>query len=89
MGQFMILVIFSPLSIALIVLRFMAVRRSARNISAEDWLAVLALLFLMLCNIAAIIGNCYMLCYRQLPLVLLLTLCSCYYHQRTFIGRYG
>jgi cytochrome bd-type quinol oxidase subunit 2 len=63
MAQFVVLVLFTPLGIAVTALRFVATRRSARKPGAEDWLAVIAAVFCTLMNWAALMGKLGRLCY--------------------------
>ncbi|KAI0106405.1 hypothetical protein GGR51DRAFT_517598 [Nemania sp. FL0031] len=55
-SQFIVLIIFSPLGIAVTALRFIALRRAARKPGLEDWLAVAATLFFIFTNLAGLIA---------------------------------
>ena len=57
LSQFIVLIIFTPLGIAVTVLRFVATRRVARKIGHEDWLAAAATLFFILCNLGGLMGK--------------------------------
>jgi hypothetical protein len=56
-AQFFVLIIFSPLGIAVTWLRFVATRREGRKIGLEDWFAVLATIFFLLTNIGGLGGK--------------------------------
>ncbi|KAI1372085.1 hypothetical protein F4677DRAFT_449744 [Hypoxylon crocopeplum] len=56
LSQFIVLLIFTPLGIAVTVLRFVATYRGARKPSLEDWLAVAATIFFILTNLAALMA---------------------------------
>ncbi|KAF4627058.1 hypothetical protein G7Y89_g11097 [Cudoniella acicularis] len=56
LAQFIVLIIFTPIGIAVTVLRFVATYRGARKPSLEDWLAVMATLFFILTNLAGLMA---------------------------------
>ncbi|KAK9426029.1 putative integral membrane protein [Seiridium unicorne] len=56
-AQFLTLIIFTPLGIAVTLLRFVATHRSARKPSLEDWLALTATIFFVLNNLAALMAT--------------------------------
>jgi hypothetical protein len=55
-AQFIVLIIFTPLGIAVTVLRFVATRYGARKPGLEDWMAAIATLFFALTNFAGLMG---------------------------------
>lgn len=55
-AQFIVLVIFSPLGVAVTVLRFVATRRSSRKVAFEDWMALVAAFFSVMTNVAGLVG---------------------------------
>lgn len=57
LAQFIVLMIFTPIGIAVMVLRFIATRRSARKLGLEDWMAALATLFFVLTNLGGLVGK--------------------------------
>jgi hypothetical protein len=57
LSQLIVLVIFTPIGIAVTALRFVATHRGARKPSLEDWMAVIATLFFMLTNFSALMGE--------------------------------
>lgn len=57
LATFIVLIVFTPLGIILTGLRFFAARRGARELSYEDWLAVVATLFSIGQNIAGVVGK--------------------------------
>ncbi|KAI9695819.1 MAG: hypothetical protein M1820_008413 [Bogoriella megaspora] len=56
-AQFLTLIIFTPLGVAVVLLRFVAVHRSARKPSLEDWLALTATIFFVLNNLGALVAT--------------------------------
>ncbi|KAI0410782.1 hypothetical protein F5X98DRAFT_358895 [Xylaria grammica] len=56
LAQFILLITFTPLGIAVTALRFVAIRRTARKPGFEDWMAVLATLFFALTNLGGLIA---------------------------------
>ncbi|KAH9984254.1 hypothetical protein F4779DRAFT_330912 [Xylariaceae sp. FL0662B] len=56
MAQFIVLIILTPIGIAVTGLRFVACRHGARKAGLEDWLAVLACLFASLVNFDALMA---------------------------------
>lgn len=56
-AQFIVLVIFSPLGIAVTALRFVATRHGSRKPGLEDWMAAAATLFFVLVNLAGLMGE--------------------------------
>lgn len=56
LAQLIVLLIFSPLTILCLVLRFVATRRTKRKLGFEDWMAVLATIFAILNNLFALLG---------------------------------
>lgn len=56
-AQFIVLIIFTPLGIAVTVLRFVATRHGARKPGLEDWMAALATVFFVLVNLAGLLGE--------------------------------
>jgi hypothetical protein len=56
-AQFVTLIIFTPLGIAVTALRFVGVRRVTRKVGVEDWLAVIATIFFILTNLAGLMGK--------------------------------
>lgn len=56
-AQFIVLIIFTPLGIAVTVLRFVATRYGARRPGLEDWMAALATVFFILVNLAGLMGE--------------------------------
>ncbi|QKX61039.1 uncharacterized protein TRUGW13939_08185 [Talaromyces rugulosus] len=55
-AQFVTLIIFTPLGIAVTALRFVGVRRVTRKVGVEDWLAVIATIFFVLTNLAGLMA---------------------------------
>lgn len=58
MAQFVVLVIFTPLSVLVTALRFVASRKGKRKLGMEDWFCVLATIFTVMCNVCALMGLC-------------------------------
>lgn len=58
-SQFITLIIFTPLGIVVTALRFVAVRRVARKVGSEDWLALIATIFFILTNLAGLMGKSF------------------------------
>lgn len=56
-AEFIVLILFTPLGIAVTVLRFVATRYGARKPGLEDWLAAGATLFFLLFNLASLMGE--------------------------------
>ncbi|KAJ2974666.1 hypothetical protein NQ176_g5939 [Zarea fungicola] len=56
LAQLIVLLIFSPLTILCLVLRFVATRRTKRKLGFEDWMAVLATIFAILNNLFALLA---------------------------------
>lgn len=57
LAQFVTLIVFTPLGIAVTALRFVAVRRVTRKVGVEDWLAVIATIFFILTNLTGLMGK--------------------------------
>lgn len=55
--QFIVLLIFSPLSIIVVVWRFVATYQSTRKPGLEDWMAAVAVIFSVLTNVGGITGE--------------------------------
>lgn len=56
-AEFIVMIIFTPLGVAVTALRFVATRRGARKLGFDDWMAGTATLFFVLFNIAALMGK--------------------------------
>lgn len=56
LAEFVVLILFTPLGIAVTVLRFVATYHSQRKPGLEDWMAILATLFFCLTNIGGVSG---------------------------------
>lgn len=56
-AQFIVLIIFTPLGIAITALRFVATRHGARKFGLEDWMAIAATVFFVLVNLAGLVGE--------------------------------
>lgn len=56
MAQFVVLLIFTPLSVLVTALRFVAWKKGNRKLGMEDGFCVLATIFAVLCNVCALMG---------------------------------
>lgn len=57
MAQFVVLLIFTPLSVLVMALRFVASRKGKRKLGMEDWFCVLATIFAVMCNVCSLKGE--------------------------------
>ncbi|GAP85076.1 putative benzoate 4-monooxygenase cytochrome [Rosellinia necatrix] len=58
--QFIVLLVFSPLSILVVAWRFVATYQSTRKPGLEDWMAVVAVIFSVLTNVGGITATSYL-----------------------------